>query len=237
MMASMKNSAQSRADGGVALQTQRAIEGVRDMIVRRQLYPGQQIRQEEVAAVLGMSKSPVREALRALEMDGLVYHHPNQGYFTARFSVADLRQIYTMRKALETLIFRALPKFPDDELDELRLINKEIDSANANANVHDVIQLNRQFHFKIFVPSNLNLIVREVERLWQISDSYRSLYLYDSFGVRQGEIVAEHEEMIEALVDHDLKRLIKVADSQRSIGEERILAMLGNVYPEPVGAH
>jgi DNA-binding GntR family transcriptional regulator len=238
MMAAMKNSAHSRTDGGVELQTQRAIEGVRDMIVRRQLYPGQQIRQEEVAAVLGMSKSPVREALRALEMDGLVYHQPNQGYFTARFSVADLRQIYTMRKALETLIFRALPEFPADEIEQLRAINKEIDSANANANanVHEVIQLNREFHFKIFVPSNLNLIVREVERLWQISDSYRSLYLYDSFGSRQGEIVAEHEAMIDALADHDLKRLIKVADSQRSIGEERILAMLGNVSPEPVGA-
>ena len=237
MMAGMTNSAQSRSDGGVALQTQRAIEGVRDMIVRRQLYPGQQIRQEEVAAALGMSKSPVREALRALEMDGLVYHQPNQGYFTARFSVADLRQIYTMRKALETLIFRALPEFPDEELDALRELNKAIDSANAMANVHDVIQLNRQFHFRIFVPSNLNLIVREVERLWQISDSYRSLYLYDSFGSRQGEIVAEHDAMIDALAQHDLKGLIKVADSQRSIGEERILAMLGNVYPEVVGAH
>jgi DNA-binding GntR family transcriptional regulator len=234
----MNSSAHSRSDTGVALQTQRAIEGVRDMIVRRKLYPGQQIRQEEVAAVLGMSKSPVREALRALEMDGLVFHQPNQGYFTARFSVADLRQIYTMRKALETIIFRALPEFPDEELDQLRTINKAIDSANAdaNANVHDVIQLNRQFHFRIFVRSNLNLIVREVERLWQISDSYRSLYLYDSFGSRQGEIVAEHDAMIDALVEHDLKRLIKVADSQRSIGEERILAMLGNVYPEPVGA-
>jgi DNA-binding GntR family transcriptional regulator len=234
MMAAMKNSAQSRSEPGGELQTQRAIEGVRDMIVRRQLYPGQQIRQEEVAAVLGMSKSPVREALRALEMDGLVYHQPNQGYFTARFSVADLRQIYTMRKALESIIFRALPEFPQEELDQLRTINKAIDSASGNANVHDVIQLNRQFHFRIFVRSNLNLVVREVERLWQISDSYRSLYLYDSFGSRRSEIVAEHDAMIDALTDHDLKRLIKVADSQRSIGEERMLAMLGNVYPEPV---
>jgi DNA-binding GntR family transcriptional regulator len=209
------------------------------MIVRRQLYPGQQIRQEEVAAALGMSKSPVREALRALEMDGLVFHQPNQGYFTARFSVADLRQIYTMRKALETIIFRALPEFPTEELDQLRTINKAMDSAHAggniHANVHEVIELNRQFHFRIFVRSGLNLVVREVERLWQISDSYRSLYLYDSFGSRQGEIVAEHEAMIDALADHDLKRLIKVADSQRSIGEERMLAMLGNVYPDPVG--
>ncbi len=234
-MAGMKNSEQSRSDVPVALQTQRAIEGVRDMIVRRQLYPGQQIRQEEVAAVLGMSKSPVREALRALEMDGLVYHQPNQGYFTARFSVADLRQIYTMRKALETIIFRALPEFPAEELDQLRAINKAIDSAHAGANVHEVIQLNRQFHFRIFVRSGLNLVVREVERLWQISDSYRSLYLYDSFGSRQSQIVAEHDAMIDALADHDLKRLVKVADSQRSIGEERMLAMLGNVYPETVG--
>jgi DNA-binding GntR family transcriptional regulator len=234
----MKNSSgRSKADGGVALQTQRAIEGVRDMIVRRQLYPGQQLRQEEVAATLGMSKSPVREALRALEMDGLVYHLPNQGYFTARFSVADLRQIYTMRKALETLIFRALPEFTPAELEELRKRNEAIDSANAGSNVHEVIDLNRQFHFRIFMRSNLNLIVREVERLWQISDSYRSLYLYDSFGTRRSGIVAEHEAMIDALAIHDLEGLIRVADTQRSTGEERILAMLGNDYPEPVGAH
>ena len=198
------------------------------MIVRRRLYPGQQIRQEELAAVLGMSKSPVREALRALEMDGLVYHLPNQGYFTARFSVADLRQIYLMRTALETLIFRALPKFPAEELETLRELNRQIDSANAKATVHDAIQLNRDFHFRIFRHSGLSLVVREVERLWQISDSYRSLYLYDSFGTQSGRIVSEHNDMIAALAKHDLDRLVRVADHQRSIGEERILAMLGN---------
>jgi DNA-binding GntR family transcriptional regulator len=216
------------AVGGVSLRTQQAVEGIRNMIVRRKLFPGQQIRQEELAAQLGMSKSPVREALRALEMDGLVYHVPNQGYFTARFSADDLRQIYLMRRALETEIFRRVPEVDSARIKKLKTLNKAIETAHKNGPIHDVVQLNREFHFLIFSASGLTLVVREVERLWQISDSYRSLYLYDSFESAQGRIVQEHDQMIEALAKHDVDRLIRVADEQRGAGEQRLVALLGN---------
>jgi DNA-binding GntR family transcriptional regulator len=211
----------------VSLRTQQAVDGISEMIVRRKLFPGQQIRQEELATILGMSKSPVREALRALEMEGLVHHHPNQGYFTARFSADDLRQIYLMRRALETEIYKRLPLIPAAELQALKHLNKAIEAVNKRGPIHDVVRLNREFHFRIFAASGLTLVLREVERLWQISDSYRSLYLHDSFENAQGRIVNEHDQMIGALADHDIERLITVADEQRLSGEERVVAMLG----------
>jgi DNA-binding GntR family transcriptional regulator len=213
-------------DSEVALRTQLAVDGIRDMIVRRRLFPGQQIRQEELATILGMSKSPVREALRALEMDGLVYHLPNQGYFTARFSAFELRQAYMMRTALETMIFRALSDFPAGEIEALHQLNGAIDAAHTSGKVHEMIQLNRDFHFRIFQRSGLKLVVREVERLWQICDSYRALYQYESFGSPAGRIVVQHGEMIEALASQDLDRLINVADERRESDERRVLTML-----------
>ena len=76
------------------------------MIVRRQLAPGTQIRQVELAAQLGLSRSPLRQALSALETEGLVTHEQQRGYFVARMSVDHLSQIYRMRELLETELLR-----------------------------------------------------------------------------------------------------------------------------------
>ena len=84
-----------------------AAEAIRQLIAAGVAAPGQQLRQEQLATDLGISRAPIREALQALLAEGVVEHSPNVGYSVVRFSVEALEQIYRMRTLLESELYAA----------------------------------------------------------------------------------------------------------------------------------
>ena len=209
-----------------SLLTQRAAASVRDLILRRRLWPGQQLRQEELAATLGMSKSPVREALKTLHADGLIDHAPNRGYFVPHVTVAGLTQIYAMRKLLESEVLRTLPTPTPDVIVSLRRTNALIAALPPRASQYQILGANRSFHFELLRISPLALVVREVERLWQISDTYRALLGDDFFSSAHGRIVSEHDRMIDAAERGDHATLVAIADEHRTASEDYLVQRL-----------
>jgi DNA-binding GntR family transcriptional regulator len=201
--------------------TQRATEGVRAMIRRHQLAPGQQVRQEELAERLGLSRSPLREALRLLESEGLVRHAPNQGYFVARLRADELRQVYRMRQLLETELLRSLPRPRRDELARLRALNDEVRAADGVAAVLDA---NQRFHFALFAPAQLDLVAAQTERLWNLAEPYQAAYV--ALPAARAQIVREHDGILRALAAYDVERLVDLADAHRAASEDAVLALL-----------
>jgi DNA-binding GntR family transcriptional regulator len=197
---------------------QRATEELRSMILQQRLAPGQQLRQDLLAWELGLSRSPLREALRVLEAEGLVRYSPNQGYFVTRLDVDDLRQVYLMRGLLERALVGALTEVPVAALERL---NAEVRDA---ASVPGLLAANRRFHFAIFEASGLDVVVQQLDRLWNLSEPYQAAYVAQP-GVRE-RIVQEHEEMIEALRTGDLDRLAALSDAHRGASEASVLAVL-----------
>jgi DNA-binding GntR family transcriptional regulator len=193
--------------------TREAIEALREMIVRRQLAPGAQIRQVELASRLGLSRSPLRQALSALETEGLVTHEQQRGYFVARMSVDHLSQIYRMRELLETELLRTVRVPEAAELARLAARNDEIAAAMADGNVAGMLVANRAFHFGLFELSPLGAIRQDVERLWNTSEPYRATYLWQPTTRRR--IIREHEQMLAALARGDRTRLVQIADRHR----------------------
>jgi DNA-binding GntR family transcriptional regulator len=204
--------------------TARAVRTLRDMVMSRRLGPGQQLRQDGLAEEIGLSRSPLREALRTLETEGLLIHVPNQGYFVARLRSSELRQIYLMRRLLETELLTTLRPPSVQELSELREENRQIQRSVSQAKLAQMLRANRRFHFGIFALSPLKLVIRQVERLWHLSESYRAAYLW--LPAAQERIVDEHVAMIAALESHDAKRLIAVADRHRSTAEAAVIGLL-----------
>ncbi|HEY5331983.1 MAG TPA: GntR family transcriptional regulator, partial [Solirubrobacterales bacterium] len=78
-----------------------AVESLRRTLIAGELKPGERVRQEEIAARLGLSLAPVREALAVLEQEGQLTYQPRRGYFVTELDLADLREIYELRRLVE----------------------------------------------------------------------------------------------------------------------------------------
>jgi DNA-binding GntR family transcriptional regulator len=205
------------------LRTLQAAEGIRGMIVGRKLAPGRQLRQEELARELGMSKSPVREALKVLQGEGLLRYSPNQGYFVPVLDAGEMKQIYTMRESMEAIVNRAIPPVSKSYLSDLRKLNNSMKKAVPAL---DFGRLNRDFHFAIFAASKLDLIIRELDRLWSMSDAYRAIYLNMTYNASTERITSEHDLMIDAISRRDLEALAQLSDAHRHVGENFVLSLL-----------
>ncbi|SDY92300.1 DNA-binding transcriptional regulator, GntR family [Saccharopolyspora shandongensis] len=209
----------------------RAVELIRQMMRSQELLPGQPLRQEALAERLGVSRVPVREALKALEAEGVVRHQPNVGYTVARLSAEELRQSYLMRAALEAVVLRELPRLSTAQIIELTEINERIEEAAEAVDVLRIIELNHDFHFVIFRSSGLNLIVDEIERIWKMTEAYRAVYIYDESARRR--IVREHRQLINALRRGQTERAIAIMDSHRDATPAQLAPALGASLPLP----
>jgi DNA-binding GntR family transcriptional regulator len=202
----------------------RVVDEVRRMIVSGELLPGQPIRQEHMAERLGVSRLPVREALRQLSADGLVSHVHNVGYTVTRLSQREFGQIYTMRRLLEGEIISDLPRPGARQLAAIITANDAVADAAARLDLLEMRQRNQDFHFAIFRLSPRTMIIDEIERLWNWAAPYHAVYLFSEEGRRA--VLAEHAEMVSALRDYDLARLSALTDEHRKGGEAAVAGLV-----------
>jgi DNA-binding GntR family transcriptional regulator len=211
------------ADGTSSEPQQLTLEAaaqIRGLIIDRVLLPGEKIRQVELAERLGVSRSPLREALRTLESEGVVTYETNRGYVIARLDEEDLVQIFRMRGLLEGELLRTIVRPGPAVLSQLKDLNDAMMAAIDARDVAKLLRSNREFHFTIFELSPLNQFRREVERLWQLSEGYSAQWWWRMPEART-RINIEHKSIIAALRKFDLDRLVELCDGHRTGGFER----------------
>jgi DNA-binding GntR family transcriptional regulator len=202
--------------------TSQAAAQIRGLIIDRVLLPGEKILQVELAERIGVSRSPLREALRTLEAEGVVAYEANRGYVVARVGEEDLAQIYRMRALLEDELLRTVRRPDAAMLDELRDLNDKLMVSIDEQNVAAVQRYNREFHFAIFDLSPLGQIRKEVARLWQMTDIYSAAWWRRQPEAKK-RINAEHKAIIGALRKFDLDKLAEISATHRTGGLERSL--------------
>lgn len=192
----------------------RALDGLKSMICSGQLSPGEQIRQEEMAEQLKVSRVPLREAMNVLADQGMLQHRPNQGYFVTKRTPAERNQITRMLHLLENELMASI-EWPDaPTLAHLRELNEQMRAEVAAADPWQLIQLNRRFHFIIFGLSPHRLILDEVQRLWGLVEPLLWLK-FENVSART-QTIAEHERLIEALQARDMARCTMEMQQHRS---------------------
>jgi DNA-binding GntR family transcriptional regulator len=129
----------------VATAQQHAVEALRRLVVGGVLRPGARVNQEDVAAQLGLSVAPVREALRVLEQEGQLTYLPRRGYFVTELRLEDLREIYELRALLEgRAARRAAPLLDEDALQRVELAAREVVEAADAGDVAAELDAHRQ---------------------------------------------------------------------------------------------
>lgn len=141
---------------------------LKNRILQGEYHPGQQIKEQEIASLLGISRPPVREAMKLLEGEGLITRKPNRGAFVTTIDEKDVWEIYTLKSELYEFATRlAFEKITDDEIRALGKVVKEMDLC-AMVAPPDVIryqELNLKFHNMIIQISGHQRLGRIVQIL------------------------------------------------------------------------
>ena len=205
---------------------QEAVLGeLRRMLVTAELAPGAPVRQEAVADRLGVSRVPVREALKVLEGEGALVYSAHRGYVVAELSVDDLVEVYRLRELLEAEAIRAaVPRLRDDDVEAIAASAYDVDAAGRSGDLAAMTGANREFHFLLFDASGMPRLSRTLRQLWDATDVYRSVY-FGAAGNRE-HVHSDHEELLAALRDRDVRRSIAAQKSHRDHSVAAVTAAL-----------
>ena len=185
-----------------------------DWIMDGKLKMGEKLNTEELARQLGVSRMPIREALKSLEKMGLAESIPYVGVKLVSLEQEDVLQIYLMRQLLEPLAAgEACKKITEEQIHELEEIHKEYVPI-VEADEIDAKKLylqNRKFHFAIYSISEMDRVCAMIESLWDTLSFFKLIYGRDVIKNTNGakNMIAEHQGYIDALKDRDAERLKK----------------------------
>jgi DNA-binding GntR family transcriptional regulator len=176
---------------------------LRELIISGELSGAEPLRQRDLAARFGVSQTPVREALRRLESEGLVVNDPHRGATVAQSRQGIVEDNSQIRAALEPLGARlAARAITDEQLERLQRLNDEMTALKGDdARYGD---LNREFHFAIYEAASSPMLLSMMRLLWQamphgpkVTRSHR-------------ESAAQHQQLIDALAAHDPERAAEI---------------------------
>jgi DNA-binding GntR family transcriptional regulator len=201
----------------------RAAADIRSLVLRRHLLPGEQVRQEDLSTMVGVSRGPIREALQILAVEGVVRYERNRGYFVTRFTAEEMRQLYLIRDLLESEMLSSLGAVPAETIEAMHAINERI--RHGNDDLQTVIGLNRQFHDLVFASSDLHILRAELQHIRRMTTAYQSLSIN---ALTNWELLAsDHDDIIDALASHDNARLVEVCRMHRDRSLTRLSPVLG----------
>jgi DNA-binding GntR family transcriptional regulator len=204
-----------------------ALDELRDAIVLGELVPGTPLRLEDLAASLGMSISPIREAVRQLEALGLAEHVPHHGAKVVALDVVELRDLFQVRLALETMaVRRAAERFGDDDRERARDLLAECVDARARGDLRRAMRAHGQFHFALYEASGSTWLVRLIRPAWESCERYRAALL-----AQQGSLQDRHQ-----VIDQELLEACGARAPERAADAlYRHLELFGDFYSRELG--
>jgi DNA-binding GntR family transcriptional regulator len=176
------------------------VEELRDAIILGEYVPGQHLRLEDIAARFDISTTPVREALRDLEAEGLVSIFPHRGAIVTQLSADDLLDIYEVRATLEEMATRlAVPNMGEATFAQLELYIEQMD--NHLGELATLVKLNHNFHYTLYCASGRRHLCELTSILRHRTQHYLHAYISYLGGMPMAQ--EEHRAVIEACRNGD----------------------------------
>jgi DNA-binding GntR family transcriptional regulator len=208
--------------------TELAVQALRARIRTGELEPGRRVRLRELTRELGMSPTPIREALRLLQADGLVTYRPHQGMVVAERSPEQIREVIGLRCLLEPLaVQQAVPRLAPSELDELAAVHRRLLAAAADERGAAVGELNAAWHWRLYDAAGSAYLCEFIRRLW---DAYPWRTMWALPG-RVRRSATEHEAIMDAALAGDAELAAERMRLHVAGGEGSLLDQLEREQP------
>ena len=171
---------------------------LRQAILKGELGPGERLMEIQLAERLGVSRTPIREAIRKLELEGLVLMIPRKGAEVARISEKSLRDVLEIRRSLEELAIElACQRMTEDEIDELDRTQEAFRRAVASQDVMLMAETDEAYHDIIYKGTNNNRLVQIINNLREQMYRYRLEYIKDAD--KRKILLIEHDNILKAI--------------------------------------
>jgi DNA-binding GntR family transcriptional regulator len=181
---------------------------VRDKILKGEYGIGERIKENALAEELRVSRTPVREAIKQLESEGLVECVPNRGCFASGFTKQDIEDIYAVRMTVEALAMKwSVNKITEEEIKQLQDEFDIMEFYTKKKDGHKVMELNKQFHEILYNASKSRFLVQILKSYQDYVQRTRKVTVYRESNLR--EILEEHREILEAVKAKDEKKAVE----------------------------
>jgi DNA-binding GntR family transcriptional regulator len=199
------------------------LSSLRLAIVKGTLPPGTHLVEADLAAMLNVSRGPVREALTRLEHEGLIVNYPYRGKFVADITPEDVREVYDLRRMLEGRAIELLAGHLDDEqLGQLRELSQEMADALSEGHVETFADLDVEFHQTLVAMSKRERLLQIWNSLAGLTHAFIVINTKDDpEGIR---VIAEgHEHLVDALAQPDLAAALTILGEHLGTAEGSVL--------------
>ena len=202
-----------------------AYEVLKHAIVTGEIPAGERIVETDYAERLHISRTPLREALRKLERDGLVEYVLRRGVVVRAFTIEDVDEIYTIRNALEMLTLPAIvERATPEDIASLRAKLHEMDKVMAMDDIEKLSPMARAFHSAITHISGKNRILRVIESQDEFINRFSAMAIQQED--RRVQAHEEHHKLVDYIEQRDLEHLEKLTRKHIERSKENCLAAL-----------
>ena len=193
-------------------------QAIRDGI----LPPGERLMEIPLAEELGVSRTPIREAIRILEQEGLIVMIPRRGTYVADMSLKDVTEVFELRCILEELAAElAAERITNEEIEALEQHLVEIGNYMNENNLDKVVQADILFHEILYKASRNDRLVEMINNLREQTLRFRTLSMSQTG--RLAKTWDEHRQLVEAISDRDVERARQIARIHMEESEKTLL--------------
>jgi len=197
-------------------------ETLRNAIVAGVLKPGERLMEIQVSEELGVSRTPVREAIRKLELEGFVVMIPRRGTYVSDLSIKDINEVFEVRTALDILAAGlAAERITADELEQMERLLVELGECIEQKDIDKIVQADSEFHDLLYSASRNKRLEGIINNLREQLTRFRSLSM--SYPGRLKEMMGEHTRMVESLGQRNVSLAKRLAGEHMANAEQTLL--------------
>ena len=210
---------------------QKAYLGIRQMLFHNEIVPGQKIAYRDLAERLEMSPTPVIQALKFLEFQGLVRREPNRGYYTEPINLQEVQEVYELREMIETsLLAKSMERLNSKGIQRLKIPFEAHKDALEDIYPNERLLKNIEFHMTLASLSEYHIHQKMLQNLFDLMYlKYRSGVIY----LTPMEIAdPAHQELFDAIIARDLSKAQEVLSAHISDSKKYVLMGLERMLEE-----